>query len=122
MAHLIDSNIIIYSYLAEYRYLREFITGESISISEISRVEVLGYHKLKADEEKYFHKVFNLVNIISPTQEIFDKAIEIRKQYNLKLGDSLIAATGLIHGLTLYTRNLNDFERVTGLECINPVT
>ena len=33
--------------------------------------------------------------------------------------DALIAATALVHGLTLVTRNVNDFER-TGVEIINP--
>ena len=121
MASLIDSNIIIYSYLNDYQYLREIITEESTNISEISRVEILGFHHLNADEENYFNDVFNLVNIISPTQEIFDKAIQIRKQYNMKLGDSLIAATALISKLSLLTRNITDFEKITGLKCINPV-
>lgn len=33
--------------------------------------------------------------------------------------DALIAATALVHGLTLVTRNISDFER-TGVEIINP--
>lgn len=33
--------------------------------------------------------------------------------------DALIAATALVHGLTLVTRNVSDFER-TGVEIINP--
>jgi predicted nucleic acid-binding protein len=121
MASLIDSNIIIYSYLDEYQRLRKLIIDESASISEISRIEVLGYHRLTADEEKYFLDIFNFVAIVIPSKEIFDKAIELRKLYNLKLGDSLIASTAIIHSLTLYTRNLIDFEKVKGLSCINPL-
>ncbi len=33
--------------------------------------------------------------------------------------DALIAATGLVHGLTIATRNIADFER-TGVSLINP--
>ncbi|MFL6232348.1 MAG: type II toxin-antitoxin system VapC family toxin [Thermoanaerobaculia bacterium] len=33
--------------------------------------------------------------------------------------DSLLAATALVHGLTLVTRNLKDVER-TGVDCLNP--
>jgi len=33
--------------------------------------------------------------------------------------DSLIAATAIVHGLTVVTRNLEDFERC-GAACINP--
>lgn len=121
MAFLLDSNVIIYSYSSEYEYLRELIINESCTVSEISRVEVLGYHGLKKEEEKYFKDIFEYAPVILPDQDIFDSAIEIRKKYNLKLGDSLIAATASVHGLEIYTRNLSDFERVRGLKCINPI-
>jgi predicted nucleic acid-binding protein len=109
--YLIDSNIIVYSYLPRYEYLRELFTKDSVYISEISRLEVLGYHKLTTDEETYFNDIFNFVPIISPSQDIFDAAIGIRKLNNLKLGDSLIAATALVNNLSIYARNLSDFER-----------
>ena len=82
---------------------------------------MLGYHKLTADEDFYFKDVFNLIPLIFPSQQVYDAAIGIRKAYNLKLGDSLIAATALVHELSIYTRNLSDFERVTDINCINPV-
>lgn len=56
-----------------------------------------------------------------PEEEIFNRAIEIRRKYNLKLADSVIAATAAINYLEIYTRNLSDFERVIGLKSINPV-
>ena len=118
---LIDSNIILYSYLPQYKYLKNLFAKESVFVSEISRVEVLGYHKLTRDEEIYFTNIFKFVPIIFPSQEVFDTAITIRKAHNLKLGDSLIAATALVHGLEIYSRNLKDFERVTNLNCLNPV-
>lgn len=121
MAFLLDSNIIIYSYSSEYEYLRALIVDESYIVSEISRVEVLGYHKLKKEEEKYFKDVFKYAPIIVPDEDVFDRAIEIRKKYNLKLGDSLIAVTASVHDLEIYTRNLGDFERVIGLKCFNPI-
>ena len=116
---LIDSNIIIYSY--SYEYLRKIIIDSDVYVSEISRVEVLGYHRLTNSEEIYFGAVFELVPILLPDAGIYDKAIEIRRAYNLKLGDSLIAATALQNDLSIYTRNLNDFEKIDGLICINPV-
>jgi toxin FitB len=119
--YLIDSNIIIYSYSESYQYLRKIIVDEAVFVSEISRVEVLGYYKLTYEEEVYFRDVFDLVPSILPTSNIFDKAIELRKTYHLKLGDSLIAATALEHRLAIYTRNLQDFERIDNLKCINPV-
>jgi len=118
---LIDSNVIIDSYLFQYEYLRELFIQESTFVSEISRVEVLGYHKLIEKENLYFKEVFYIIPRIHPSLQIFDAAIELRKKYKLKLGDSIIAATAIVHGLSLYTRNLKDFEKIPGLTCSNPV-
>jgi len=90
-------------------------------VSEISRVEVLGYHGLNDADQMYFLDVFDYVSIITPDQPIFDEAIEIRRRYKLKLGDSIIAATAIIHNLDLYTRNVKDFKRVGGINCIDPI-
>ena len=84
-------------------------------------MEVLGYHKLTNNEKVYFNDIFDFIPLVLPSQEIFDVAITIRKTYNLKLGDSLIAGTALVHGLTIYSRNLKDFEKVAKLNCINPI-
>jgi predicted nucleic acid-binding protein len=118
---LVDTNIVIYSYLPEYSYLKSIIFKENTFISEISRVEVLGYPKLKQDEDVYFQNLFRFLTIIFPSQEIYDAAIEVRKKHNLKLGDSIIAATAMVQGLTIYSRNLKDFENVVGLKCFNPI-
>ena len=39
----------------------------------------------------------------------------------MPIKDSLIAATALVHGLTVATRNRSDFEK-TGVEMVNPFT
>lgn len=119
--YLIDSNIIIYSYSDQYKYLRSILIDDHAYVSEISRVEVLGYHKLLPEEESYFSDIFKLNSPISLSQKVFDQAIILRKAYNMKLGDALIAATALVHDLILYTRNLSDFELISGLKCINPI-
>lgn len=119
---LIDSNIIIYSFSEEYGYLRKLLVSDNSHVSEISRVEVLGHHGLNEKQKDYFVDIFSYSTVVIPTQEIFDKAIEIRQKYNLKLGDSIIAATALVHNLTLYTRNLKDFERIKKMKYINQTT
>jgi predicted nucleic acid-binding protein len=120
--YLADSNIMVYSYLPQYAHLRDFLVNEPVFVSEISRVEVLGYHKITIEEEAYFKDLFSLVTIISPSRQIFDEAITFRKEYNLSLGDSIIAATASVHNLSIYTRNLSDFKKVIGVTCINPIS
>jgi len=118
---LVDSNIIVYSNLPQYEYLRNFFIDDLAAVSEISRVEMLGYHKLTSKEERYFKNIFDFVTIITPSPEIFNTAITIRKNYNLKLGDSIIAATAIIHDMPIYTRNLKDFNKIHDLNCIDSI-
>jgi len=46
--------------------------------------------------------------------------ISIRKIHRIKLPDAIIAATALVNGLELVTRNINDFKNIDGLNLINP--
>lgn len=119
--HLLDSNILIYSYLDEFKYLRDLLIRDNVFVSEISRVEIMGFHKLSHDEETYFRAVFELIPIIVPDQEIYNIAIAIRRKHNLKLGDSLIAATAFENKLSIYTRNISDFKGIEGISCIDPI-
>jgi toxin FitB len=54
---LIDSNIIIYATKPEHGSIRQFISEHSPSVSAVSYVEVLGYHKL-ADQERTTKNAF----------------------------------------------------------------
>ncbi len=38
----------------------------------------------------------------------------------MTLGDALVAATALAHGLTLVTRNVDAFKWIAGLALLNP--
>lgn len=84
-------------------------------------MEVLGYHRLTAVEQNYLNDVFKVLKTHEVDSTILDEAIRIRKAYNLKLGDSIVAATALVHGLELFTRNTADFLRIPGLTVVDPV-
>jgi predicted nucleic acid-binding protein len=45
---------------------------------------------------------------------------EIRRHYQTRLADALIAATALIHNLRLATRNLQHFTPIEGLQIEKP--
>jgi len=38
----------------------------------------------------------------------------------MKLGDAIIAATAMTHGIPLVTRNEDDFKHIAGLDLKNP--
>ncbi len=119
--HLIDSNIIIYSALKEYAYLRELFKEENVFVSEISLLEVLGYSSITKEQENYFNAVFSLVNKIPVSTEIIFEAIRLRKNDKLSVGDSIIAASAIGLNLTLLTNNVSDFKKVKSLQIKNPI-
>ena len=119
--NLIDSNIIIYSALKEYAYLRELFKEENVFVSEISLLEVLGYSSITKEQENYFNAVFSLVNKIPVSTEIIFEAIRLRINDKLSVGDSIIAASAIGLNLTLLTNNVSDFKKVKSLQIKNPI-
>jgi hypothetical protein len=61
---LIDSNIIIYAAKPEHTDLRRFIAEHSPAVSAVSYVEVLGYHRLGADEQRFFEMFFEAAGVL----------------------------------------------------------
>jgi len=118
---LIDSNIIIYSAIEKYSYLRKLYEEHDTFVSNISRLEVLGYHKITSQQQKYFNSIFSFIEILPVSEEIINTAIELRRKFNLSVGDSIISATAIINNLTLYTNNIEDFKNIIELKVYNPI-
>ena len=118
---LLDSNIIIYAAQPEYALLQTVIEDNSPVVSAVSYVEVLGYHKLSEPEKELFAEFFAATKVLPISIRIIEKATELRQIKKLTLGDALIAATALIHSLTLVTNNTADFAWIDGLKLFNPM-
>ncbi|MCF8244559.1 MAG: type II toxin-antitoxin system VapC family toxin [Saprospiraceae bacterium] len=118
---IIDSNIIIYSANPDFSYLRPLVMDATNFVSAISLVETFGFQNLHPVDEKYFESVFKILQIIEVDRTVLVKAIEVRQKQKIKLGDSLVAATALLHNLELYTRNISDFQKIPGLTVVNPI-
>lgn len=118
---LLDSNIIIYSAKNEYAFLRDLFKEGNIFISDITRLEVLGFHLITVEQQDYFNSVFSLVKVIPVSMAIRDTAIALRKNYNLSVGDSIIAASTILSDMVLYINITNDFKNVRELKTYNPI-
>jgi hypothetical protein len=118
---LIDSNIIIYAAIPERHELRCFVAEHAPAVSVVSFVEVLGYHRLRDQDRRYFEDFFIAAPVLHISTEILDQATRLRQERNVGLGDALIAATALVYGLRLLTANTADFEWISDLDLINPV-
>jgi predicted nucleic acid-binding protein len=51
---------------------------------------------------------------------VVEQAIEIRKAVRIKIPDALVAATALIYGAHLITRNTGDFKNIHGVAVLDP--
>jgi predicted nucleic acid-binding protein len=118
---LLDTNVVIYSYQAEFSHLLDYIENNESVVSRITYIEALGYHKLSENELFYLEKFFDEIEILPITDEISIKAMQLRQLHKMSLGDAIIAATALIYRLTLATRNTDDFDWIDSLELVNPV-
>lgn len=119
---LLDSNIIIYSAQPENEFLRHLIAEKAPFVSAISYVEVLGYHRLTETERQYLETFFAKARILPLSQPVLDEAVRLRQARRIKLGDSLVAGTAILHDLILITRNSGDFTGIAGLRVLNPFT
>ena len=118
---LVDSNILIYAAKPEYPQLKELLGEDDIAVSELTRLEVLGFRNLTVEAEEYFNAVFELVTVLPISQEVINRAIELRQQSNMKSADAVIAATAILHCTELITRNTGDFDHITELTINNPI-
>ena len=99
---------------------QEMARGGAIRRFQISRIEVLGYHRL-TDVERCDLGEFLAASPIVPLSEgIANKAIVLRQLRNIGLADALIAATALEADWELVSRNVEDFRWIANLRLINP--
>jgi toxin FitB len=120
---LCDSNIVIYAAAPGDTKCNSYVRRLDACISSISRIEVLGYPGFDAQEAETKTRLVDLVESlpeISLGEAIINRAIALRRERNMRLGDSIIAATALTQQVPLVTRNVGDFKHIAGLEVINP--
>lgn len=119
---LLDSNILIYACLPDYQsLLKPYLTDDTASVSIVTKIEVLGYHRLVENDKNTLIQLFEHIDVIQLGNEVTKLAIHLKQQQKLSLGDAIIASTALIFDKTLITRNTSDFAWITNLKLYNPI-
>lgn len=99
----------------------ERIMEKQIRLSVISRIELLGWKPDDPAFEADLHKLVKQSTEYVLTEKVIQETIALRRKIRIKLPDAIIAATALVHKLTLVSDNDTDFLRVPRLKYINPM-
>ena len=91
-------------------------------VSAVSRIEVLGFPKLTAEDESELEELFSLVTVVPISDDVVAHATQLRRRRRMSLGDAIIAASALAHGRQLATANVDDFAWIDELQVIDPTS
>lgn len=73
------------------------------AVSQITRMELLGFPNLVREEETAILEFLQNCRIIFVDETVEQQAIRLRRSSQCKLQDAIIAATAQVHQLTLLT-------------------
>ena len=112
MNKLLDSNILIYYFngLVKDEEI-DVLLKESFNISIITKIEFLSRSKLNMDAEleQRAREFVSYANLFDLDDRVAEKTIEIRRKFKTKTPDAIIAATALVHNMSVVTNNTSDF-------------
>jgi len=122
--YLLDTNAVI-NYLdatlpARAMQFMGTIVDSNCNISVITKMETLGFAFKSMAEQRTMETFVSGSNVLVINDEIVDKTITIRKIKKIKLPDAIIAATALVYGFILISRNTSDFVNIQHLHVIDP--
>jgi predicted nucleic acid-binding protein len=118
--YTLDTNTIIYYLKGEELVInllgQIFSDASPVYISTVTELELFSSPALSADDAETIHKLVSSIVTIPLDSQIARIAAAVRRKYGLKTPDSAIAATSLLTGTTLVTRNAKDFRKVENLQ------
>jgi predicted nucleic acid-binding protein len=124
LKYLWDTNTVIY-------YLRKSFTetGQELmnniinscqpAISSITEIELLCWKTATENDMAVLNSFISDSIIFELESEIKLKTIEIRRAYDLKLPDAIIAATAILTDLTLISNDRRGFYKISSLKLLN---
>lgn len=125
MSYLWDTNIVIYYLQQQFQefseaYMDDLVEQHTPVISAITEIELLCWKNAPQQDITVIRNFIHDARVIELDPDVKIKTAEIRKTYGLKIPDAIIAASALVHNLTLLTRNVGDFKKIPQLNIINP--
>ena len=110
---LIDTNIALYLLNGDQNIATE-LQDREIYVSFITELELLGFGKITAFEAKWMELFLEDCSVMNYNNGIRDITIDIRRKYNLKLPEAIIAANAIFLGIPLISAD-NHFDKIEEL-------
>ena len=125
MKYLWDTNTAIYYLQQQFppsaeKFIDETLKDYEPAISVNTEIELLCWKTPTDKDIEVLRDFIDDALVFELEKEVKIKTAEIRKAYKIKLPDAIIAATALAFDFTLLTRNVSDFNKMEGLNLINP--
>jgi predicted nucleic acid-binding protein len=121
--YLIDSNVIPDYFAGQLsdkalNFVSDII-DMSPNISVITVIEALSWRNPEQKYEAIVKEFINSSNVLWLSPKIVERCVQIRRSKKIKTPDAIIAATAIVHSLTLITSD-SDFANIPELSLINP--
>jgi predicted nucleic acid-binding protein len=116
---LLDTNVFIY--LANGTIAAKVLKNDDIAFASITKIEALGYAKITVAEQSYLDALFAECEQLDLSEAVVQRAIRLRQQAKMSLGDAIIAATALEQDCELWTADEDDFAHIEELKIHNPL-
>jgi predicted nucleic acid-binding protein len=125
MSYIFDTNIVIYYLQKQFPekardFVNDLLAKEVPYLSVITEIELLCWKNGSEKDMEILQNFINGTKIIDLEKEIKLKTAEIRKIHKIKLPDAIIAATAIVKGFSLVTRNTVDFQDISNIVLQNP--
>lgn len=122
--YLWDTNTAIYYLQQRFpanaeKFIDTILLTNNPVISAITEIELLCWKTTTEKDLQILHSFIYDATVIELEQAIKIKTAELRKAYKIKIPDAIIAATAIVHNLTLITSD-SDFAIIIDLQVINP--
>jgi predicted nucleic acid-binding protein len=119
--YLIDTNSVIDNFGNKLPSMAKELLYSCVPIiSAVTKIELLGWTNATTEQLNPLYAFIKITNVLPIDQAVVEKTILIRQKSKIDLGDAIIAATALVHNLTLITHNTADFKNIADLKMIDP--
>jgi predicted nucleic acid-binding protein len=104
------------------KLLKEVELGNFLAyFSTITEAELYSGKRMSIkSEQRTMERLFKMMHRVDVNGEIVRKAGELRREYGVELPNAIIAATALIVGAELVTRNIKHYKSIKKIKLRTP--